>query len=73
MPRFFTVIGKGNFPFEMLAADRCFPATEGDARKIMLSAPTVAPEQSICLCSTLIVDPRAARWREFNWPVTRVE
>jgi hypothetical protein len=67
----FTVLGTGEFPFDMLRHDRAWPATESDARK--LESPGYGREainyrnveRAIKLRG--LVGPTVARWASFGW------
>jgi hypothetical protein len=66
----FTVLGTGEFPYDMLRHDRAWPATEADAK--LLNDTTwmtgqSLPERAIKLRG--LVGPTAARWRSFGWTV----
>lgn len=67
--RTFTVRGMGNFPFEMLYIDKCFPASLADAERIVYACPTQAPEQTITFCAPY--EPTVAKWKAKNWSVIR--
>lgn len=71
--RFFSVQGEGNFPFEMLWIDQCFPATSHEASLIRLACPTVARKIDIVLATYKGSDLSYRRWTEANWPVQLVE
>lgn len=71
--RYFTVTGRGNFPFKLLSRDECFPASLLEADKIALACPTVASEQSITFATGLVGAPHGSLWAEAKWPVQRVE
>jgi hypothetical protein len=66
----FTVVGKGNFPFAMLHLSQCWPSNAENAEKITLACPTVAPEQRINLAShkkPTTTDYQL--WSTKNWPI----
>lgn len=71
--RYFTVVGRGSFPFKLLFLDHCYPATGAEAEKIVLACPTVAPEQTITLASADLDTPTISAWKEAGWPVKRAE
>lgn len=65
MARFY-VIGRGEFPFDMLRHDRCWPAETIDAAKI---SPTAGARRTVCLeTSGNLITVR--RWESFNWRVS---
>jgi hypothetical protein len=70
--RYFTVRGSGNFPFNLLSRDECFPANTAEAERISLACPTVAPEQSITLATARGTFTPTA-WKEARWPVIAAE
>jgi hypothetical protein len=70
--RYFTVRGSGNFPFQLLSRDECFPASLTEADKIALACPTVAPEQSITLATARGTFTPSA-WKEARWPIISSE
>ena len=70
--RYFAVKGNGSFPFQLLALDECYPASPQEADKITLACPTVAPTQTIRLCSHNLDTPHTQAWKEANWPVEHV-
>jgi hypothetical protein len=55
-----------------MALDECYPASLQDAEKIQLACPTVAPEQTIRLCSHNLDTPRHTAWKEAGWPIVNV-
>lgn len=68
---YFSVIGKGDFPFVMLAISKAYPVDAHEAHKIALACPTVAPEQTIWLESENGY-PNMQLWEKEKWKVTRV-
>jgi len=71
----FVVEGTGEFPFDMLRSDQCWPASNaGD--NIQKLAPhhrseMLRTKRQITLCS--ISEPTEGRWASFQWPVVKVE
>lgn len=69
----FTVEGSGEFPFDMLRYDRCFPASESDAGKM----PRPHQGSSRRIIELIAVDhdgnnrfaPTIGRWESFRWKV----
>lgn len=64
----FYVQGRGQFPFDMLRRDRCFPATEADAGKL--------GERWTWRTVELRTDLREftpARWSSFGWTATATQ
>lgn len=66
--RFFIVSGAGNFPFECLSFDACWPASDHDADAIRMSCPTVADQREISL-ATHGTGPTPQKWAEYHWRV----
>lgn len=66
----FSVMGKGDFPFVMLARSKAYPVDAQEAHKIALSCPTVAPEQTIWLESRDAPNPKI--WEEEKWPIQKL-
>jgi len=67
----YTVVGKRDFPYDMLRYDACWPRTAQAASR--LEAPR-APRNAIHLDPTREVDlvslvkpPTVARWQSFGW------
>lgn len=69
---FFSVTGKGDFPFHMLAISKAYPVDAHEAQKIALACPTVAPEQVIWL-ETRNGYPNHNLWAKEKWPVQKVQ
>ena len=69
--RYFTVKGSGNFPFEMLCSNQCYPANIVEADKIRMSCPTVADERSIVFACDAMEPVRVAAWAAVKWPVVQ--
>jgi hypothetical protein len=70
----FTVEGGGQFPFDMLRYDGCYPATQEDVTAMVLRRPS---ERRQVLLETH--HPRAGangltdeRWRSFGWRIIEV-
>lgn len=59
------VSGIGDFPFDMLRFDQCWPLRGYDADQ--LSKPKTGKVRSIQLCS--FREPTIARWSSFLWSV----
>lgn len=72
MKRYFTVVGSGGFPFDMLARCECWPASSIEATKITLACPTQAPEQKIVLATQKETSGHdAGLWQAAKWPIVR--
>lgn len=72
-----SVSGKGEFPWDMLRYDECYPASTDDA--LMMPAPLVpstgASEREFWTKRRTVVlrsnkAPTIARWDSFGWTVT---
>jgi hypothetical protein len=66
----FSVIGKGDFPFSMLAISKAYPVDAHAAHRIGLACPTVAPEQTIWLESREHPNPKL--WANEKWLVGKI-
>lgn len=62
----FTVHGFGEFPWDMLRYDACWPATEGDSA---LMEAHHRERRSITLQTDSDSAPTIGRWNSFLWPV----
>lgn len=70
---YFTVRGRGEFPWQMLAYDMCFPASDEDVRKIMPRYDAADPRETLKLRDVRLgcasrTGPTVARWESFTWP-----
>jgi hypothetical protein len=70
-PAAFTVTGRGDFPWDMLRHDRCFPATTADAMK--LERPDSPTQRAIRLVASQLADITPARWESFGWKVHDID
>ena len=61
----FTVRGRGQFPFDMLRYDQCWPKAEAPDVPALTRT---AEERSLTLLGTH--SPTVERWRSFGWRVT---
>lgn len=66
-PAGFTVTGRGDFPWDMLRHDRCFPATGEDAAK--LPRPDSPTQRAIRMVAMQLCDITIGRWESFGWAV----
>ena len=67
----FQVEGSGQFPFDMLRYDSCYPATESDAGALehhRRERRTVAVIANVVEASSV---PTYGRWRSFMWTVVK--
>lgn len=69
-PASFTVLGRGDFPFDMLRKDRCWPDTTGDA--LALERPDSPTARAIRLTTDQAANITHDRWRSFGWVVADV-
>ena len=74
----FTVMGHGDFPFDMLRYDMCFPKDTGDAHTLGDDRMKVVLTDNRRV--TLITyhshkqwEPTTARWNSFGWGVMDVQ
>jgi hypothetical protein len=61
---FFAVTGNGDFPFDMLRYDKCWPASEAASR---LLDDLLGTQRRVELRG--LIGPTVARWRSFGWTV----
>lgn len=72
--KIFAVKGKGSFPFELLAIDKCYPVDGKAAEAILLSCPTVtADEYTVVLETCNESSPHSNLWRHKKWPIQLIE
>lgn len=67
----FTVTGRGDFPFDMLRHDRCYPATGEDAAK--LERPDSPTQRAIRLVACTVAEITPDRWASFGWRVHDID
>lgn len=69
----FTVCGRGEFPFDMLRYDACFPMTDGDASMLSVypRGTIYKSTREVRLVST-VKEPTVGRWNSFGWGVGSV-
>lgn len=80
----FTVEGTGEFPFDMLAHDACYPTTTEDAMAMLLALPRRWPRRGVMADSdeprkvhrirlaSAAHRPAVDRWKSFGWSVNDV-
>jgi hypothetical protein len=79
----FTVEGPGEFPFDMLARDACYPMTTDDAMAMLLAFPrrfrpsrrfegAQEPKVHRIQLASAAGPPTIEGWRSFGWSVTQV-
>jgi hypothetical protein len=77
----FTVRGAGQFPYDMLRYDQCFPADEGQS-SLLSDNPLTSPDEFFRVPRTVkmkrIVDsskrlPTVDRWKSFGWECEDVQ
>lgn len=66
----FVVEGSGEFPFDMLRYDSCWPATAEDAAKLQSF---YRDKRRVELRSDGYMTPTPERWASFNWRVVSEE
>lgn len=75
----FIVTGIGQFPFDMLRYDGCYPASEQEARKLqgycnnLYTSERVRERLSVELRTCHEGAPTTARWSSFLWRVTHID
>lgn len=65
----FTVEGRGEFPWDMLRYDECWPRGSQDVSGLI----TERPRRPILLCTYKPSGPTVARWESFGWTVTAID
>jgi hypothetical protein len=67
--RYFTVMGRGEFPLDMLRYDQCHPYRSEDAAAIGYNSRYDDPSQirTVVLVTTSPNSPTPARWSSFLW------
>ena len=65
--RIFTVEGRGEFPFDMLRYDMCWPYSGEDSA--LLSHHYNREVRRVVLQGNSAHQPTDARWRSFNWRI----
>lgn len=68
----FTVEGQGDFPFDMLRYDACWPYSEGlDSRRLAAGSgmEPLRERRRIVLQSKQECGPTPGRWESFGWQV----
>lgn len=63
----FTVEGKGEFPFDMLRYDSCWPARPGDVLNLVDVSSDEHTPRKVTLRTYGAV--RDERWASYKWPV----
>ena len=77
--RRFVVEGTGNFPFDMLRYDACWPADSGESHKLECAYCSRRPEdplsskRRVTLLSDWSQAPTEGRWNSFTWRVISQE
>ena len=68
----FEVTGKGQFPFDMLRYDQCFPLYQSDSQIMRYPSDD---DQVVALghWGPSSWEPTKARWRSYHWTVTHYE
>lgn len=66
--RRFTVRGAGEFPFDMLRYDMCWPASPDDVAQMMSTG-----RRTVTLHTPVTTSPTTGRWDSFLWQVTEVD
>lgn len=67
----FTVEGRGQFPFDMLRYDGCFPAREAESVKLEHFERGERTVDLIHRCEDRHWMPMDDRWRSFGWRVVK--
>lgn len=71
-PFYFTVFGNGDFPFDMLRYDSCWPYNSEDAASMQPAYYAGKPQRrSIVMETNNPHAPTTARWNSFLWGVVR--
>ena len=67
--RYFTVMGSGECPYDMLRFDECWPVRAEDAARIHYY-PGERRHREITMASYANYAPTVARWSSFTWACT---
>lgn len=68
----FIVEGSGEFPFDMLRYDRCWPTVESETSRFNpLGRIAYATPRQITLRG--LREPTDARWESFNWKIVKFD
>jgi hypothetical protein len=65
----FEVRGRGQFPFDMLRYDSCWPKHESDSAEIERNVRRGTDEYTVRLMSVGLNSPTIGRWNSFGWKV----
>jgi hypothetical protein len=68
----FTVTGKGNFPFDMLRTDECWPADAVTA-SMLATAGTDRHQRMMKFRTSRSINVHPKRWDSFNWTVVAID
>ena len=69
-----TVKGSGEFPFDMLRYDGCFPEAERESGKLYYHASFEHPREiELHMVSFNDKGPTKGRWQSFGWNVVKTE
>lgn len=73
----FVVEGRGDFPFDMLRYDECWPADGNSAINLVRKskedrAPGETTFRQVCLRTSISRNVHPKRWDSFNWKVVKV-
>lgn len=63
----FKVTGSGEFPFDMLRYDRCWPATEADSYRIRGAGGRDMRTVTLATIRNADRQPMFGRWKSFGW------
>jgi hypothetical protein len=69
----FAVVGSGEFPFDMLRYDKCWPASQADSGRMPDPALVGVLGRQRRIEMHGLVKPTAGRWRSFGWTVIEDE
>ncbi|MBK6616281.1 hypothetical protein [Ottowia sp.] len=75
-PTVFTVSGHGEFPFDMLRFDECYPVNADSVNALGMSTHDVRARDSkrtVRLLSHRLLAPTVGRWESFGWKVLTEE
>jgi hypothetical protein len=67
----FEVFGRGDFPFDMLRYDCCWPATQADSSQLELAPTPQARQEMRSINLKGLKVPTAARWKSWGWEVAQ--
>lgn len=66
------VIGRGEFPVDMLRRDQAYPATESDSDRIGWRVSPLESLEKRCVTVIMPKFPTSERWESFGWKIHKL-